>query len=190
MGERGRQGPREARAALRPAAPDEEALVRNLADAAESFASIETADLDPLMERIGSARIVLLGEATHGTSEFYRMRERITRELIVKKGFRFVAIEADWPDAARVDHYVRHFQYPPSEWTAFARFPTWMWRNAEVRDFVSWLRKHNGTVEKAARRVSRPRSLQPLRFDPGGAELSRRGRSRNRRRWRASAMAA
>ena len=65
------------------------------------------------MERIGSARIVLLGEATHGTSEFYRMRERITRDLIVKKGFRFVAIEADWPDAARVDHYVRHFQYPP-----------------------------------------------------------------------------
>ena len=86
------------------------------------------------MERIGSARIVLLGEATHGTFEFYRMRERITRELIVKKGFRFIAIEADWPDAARVDHYVRHFQYPPREWTAFARFPTWMWRNTEVRD--------------------------------------------------------
>ena len=126
-------------------------LVRNLADAAESFPSIEAADLNPLMERIGSARIVLLGEATHGTSEFYRMRERITRDLIVKKGFSFVAIEADWPDAARVDHYVRHFQYPPSEWTAFARFPTWMWRNTEVRDFVSWLRKHNGTVERNKR---------------------------------------
>ena len=139
------------RRALRPVAPGEEALVRNLADAAESFASIKTADLDPLMQRIGNARIVLLGEATHGTSEFYRMRERITRELIVKKGFRFVAIEADWPDAARVDHYVRHFQYPPSEWTAFARFPTWMWRNTEVRDFVSWLRKHNGTAEAGER---------------------------------------
>jgi protein-L-isoaspartate(D-aspartate) O-methyltransferase len=137
--------------ALRPVTPDEETLVRNLADAAESFPSIEAADLNPLMERIGSARIVLLGEATHGTSEFYRMRERVTRDLIVKKGFRFVAIEADWPDAARVDHYVRHFQYPPSEWTAFARFPTWMWRNTEVRDFVSWLRKHNGTVEKGKR---------------------------------------
>ena len=59
------------------------------------------------------------------------MRERITRDLIVRKGFNLVAIEADWPDAARVDHYVRHFQYPPSEWTAFARFPTWMWRNTE-----------------------------------------------------------
>ncbi|WP_038959638.1 protein-L-isoaspartate(D-aspartate) O-methyltransferase [Bradyrhizobium japonicum] len=139
------------RRALRPVAPDEEALVRNLADAAESFPSIEAADLGPLMERIGSARIVLLGEATHGTSEFYRMRERITRDLIVKKGFRFVAIEGDWPDAARVDHYVRHFEYPPSEWTAFARFPTWMWRNTEVRDFVSWLRKHNGTVDKSKR---------------------------------------
>ena len=99
--------------------------------------------------------------------EFYRMRERITRELIAKKGFRFVAIEGDWPDAARVDHYVRHIEYPPSEWTAFARFPTWMWRNAEVREFVDWLRKHNGTVETGqARRLSRPRSLQPLRFDP------------------------
>jgi len=142
------------RAPARPpqrAAPDEERLLRDLADAAEPFASIETADLDPLMRRIGSARIVLLGEATHGTSEFYRMRERITRELIVKKGFRFVAIEADWPDAARVDHYVRHFQYPPSEWTAFARFPVWMWRNTEVRDFVSWLRKHNGALEADAR---------------------------------------
>ncbi|TWH94938.1 protein-L-isoaspartate(D-aspartate) O-methyltransferase [Bradyrhizobium daqingense] len=139
------------RRAFRPVAPDEETLVRNLADAAESFPSIEAADLGPLMERIGSARIVLLGEATHGTSEFYRMRERITRDLIVKKGFRFVAIEGDWPDAARVDHYVRHFEYPPSEWTAFARFPTWMWRNTEVRDFVSWLRKHNGTVDKSER---------------------------------------
>jgi erythromycin esterase-like protein len=78
------------------------------------------------------------------------MARRITRDLIVKKGFRFVAIEADWPDAARVDHYVRHFQYPP-EWTAFARFPTWMWRNTDVRDFVSWLRKHNGPVERNKR---------------------------------------
>ena len=71
------------------------------------------------------------------------MRERITRELILKKGFRFVAIEGDWPDAARVDNYVRHLEYSPSEWTAFARFPTWMWRNNEVRDFINWLREHN-----------------------------------------------
>ena len=158
---------------LRPASVDEEALIRKLADAAESFPSIEAADLNPLMERIRSARVVLLGEATHGTSEFYRMRERITRDLIVKKGFRFVAIEADWPDAARVDHYVRHFQYPPSEWTAFARFPTWMWRNTEVRDFVSWLRKHNGTVEKGKRVAFHGLDLYSLYdFDPIGSELS------------------
>jgi protein-L-isoaspartate(D-aspartate) O-methyltransferase len=135
---------------LRPTSGDD-LLVRRLADAAEPFRSIETADLNPLMERIGSARVVLLGEATHGTSEFYRMRARITQDLIVKKSFRFIAIEGDWPDAARVDHYVRHFNYPPSEWTAFARFPTWMWRNTEVRGFVDWLRKHNGTVARKNR---------------------------------------
>lgn len=153
IGEEGWETAREdrPRRAPRPISTDEEMLVRNLADAAESFSSIQTADLNPLMDRIGSARIVLLGEATHGTSEFYQMRARITRDLIVNKGFDLIAIEADWPDAARVDHYVRHFQYPPSEWTAFARFPTWMWRNMEVRDFVSWLRKHNGTVGPSQR---------------------------------------
>ena len=154
IGEEGWSTPGEhkGRVSVRPLRPvDDDALVRNLVDAAESFPSIATAYLNPLLERIGSARIVLLGEATHGTSEFYKMRERITRELIVEKGFQFIAIEADWPDAARVDHYVRHFQHPPSEWTAFARFPTWMCRNTEVRDFVSWLRKHNGTEEKGKR---------------------------------------
>lgn len=170
---------------LRPSPQDDELLVRNLADAANSFASIEAADLNPLMERIGSARIVLLGEATHGTSEFYRMRGRITRDLIVKKGFRFVAIEADWPDAARVDHYVRHFQYPPSEWTAFARFPTWMWRNVEAGDFISWLRKHNGTVARDQRVAIHGLDLYSLYdsirsvlnylddVDPGSAKVAR-----------------
>jgi protein-L-isoaspartate(D-aspartate) O-methyltransferase len=74
------------------------------------------------------------------------MRERISRALIERKGFSFVAIEGDWPDAARIDHYVRHADTPPSEWTAFARFPTWMWRNREVREFVDWLRGHNHDV--------------------------------------------
>ncbi|MFO0991797.1 MAG: protein-L-isoaspartate(D-aspartate) O-methyltransferase [Hyphomicrobiales bacterium] len=120
-----------------------EDLPRQIARHAEAFESIETADLAPLLRRIGDARVVLLGEASHGTSEFYRMRERITRELIEKKGFTFVAIEGDWPDAARIDHYVRHFEYSPKEWTAFARFPQWMWRNEEVRSFVDWLRQRN-----------------------------------------------
>jgi protein-L-isoaspartate(D-aspartate) O-methyltransferase len=129
--------------ARKPAATREPTLPQRIADACEPFDSIETASLDGLLSRIGDAQVVLIGEATHGTSEFYRMRERITRALIEKKGFRFVAIEGDWPDAARVDHYVRHMEYPPSEWTAFARFPTWMWRNAEVRAFVDWLRGVN-----------------------------------------------
>jgi protein-L-isoaspartate(D-aspartate) O-methyltransferase len=118
-------------------------LAEMIAGAAESFDSIESAHLAPLLQRVGEARVVLLGEASHGTSEFYRMRERISRELIEKKGFSFVAIEGDWPDAARIDHYARHFEYSPKEWTAFARFPTWMWRNEEVRGFVDWLRHRN-----------------------------------------------
>ena len=128
-------------------ATSEEKLIKMTADAADPFGAIDTVDLSPLLERIGDARIVLLGEATHGTSEFYRMRERISRELIIKKGFRFIAIEGDWPDAARIDNYVRHLEYPPSEWTAFARFPTWMWRNNEVRDFIDWLRGHNASTK-------------------------------------------
>lgn len=125
----------------------EDPLVAAIADAAEPFDSIETADLAPLLRRIGDARVVLLGEASHGTSEFYRMRERISRELIARKGFDFIAIEGDWPDAARLDHYVRHREYAPSEWTAFARFPVWMWRNTEVRAFVVWLRSHNVSLK-------------------------------------------
>ncbi|MDH4056667.1 MAG: protein-L-isoaspartate(D-aspartate) O-methyltransferase [Gammaproteobacteria bacterium] len=112
-------------------------------DNCDPFTSVESADLEPLLERIGRSDIVLIGEASHGTSEFYKLRSRITRELIVKRNFNFVAIEGDWPDAARIDHFVRHFDTPPSEWTAFARFPTWMWRNNDVREFVDWLRIHN-----------------------------------------------
>jgi protein-L-isoaspartate(D-aspartate) O-methyltransferase len=114
-----------------------------IAGAADSFVTLENADLGPLVDRIGEARVVLIGEATHGTSEFYRMRARITRKLIEEKGFNIVAVEADWPDAARIDHYVRHRDVPPAEWTAFARFPTWMWRNEETREFVDWLREQN-----------------------------------------------
>lgn len=122
-----------------------------IAAACEPFRAIDSADLGPLMERMGDARVVMLGEATHGTHEFYEMRARITRELILTKGFNIVAIEADWPDAARIDQYVRHVERPAPDWTAFARFPTWMWRNHEVRRFVDWLREHNRTLPPAAR---------------------------------------
>jgi protein-L-isoaspartate(D-aspartate) O-methyltransferase len=120
--------------------------VTSIRAACEPFGDIDSADLDPLLGRIGDARIVLIGEATHGTSEFYRLRDRISRALIQNKGFNFVAIEGDWPDAARIDNYVRHAEVPQSEWTAFARFPTWMWRNREVRAFVEWLHTRNAHV--------------------------------------------
>ena len=79
------------------------------------------------------------------------MRDKISRALIETKGFNFVAIEADWPDAARIDHYVRHREYRPSEWTAFSRFPIWMWRNNEVRAFVDWLRSYNAAQKPTSR---------------------------------------
>ena len=113
---------------------------------AETFSRLEDADLEPLLRRIGDTRVVLIGEASHGTSEFYRMRAQITQRLVEAKGFNIVAAEADWPDAARIDHYVRHRDVPPSEWTAFARFPTWMWRNQETRRFVDWLHRHNASL--------------------------------------------
>lgn len=113
-------------------------------DAAEPFLSIETADLQPLLNRIGDARVVLIGEASHGTSEFYRMRAEITKALIEQKKFDFVAVEADWPDAYRIHDFVTHKdRQEPHSWEAFARFPTWMWRNQEVLDFIHWLRDFN-----------------------------------------------
>ena len=133
----------------RPAAPPvvaERGLPEVVAAHAEPFDEVESAQLDRLLDRIGDARVVLLGEASHGTSEFYTMRARITRELITKKGFTVVAAEADWPDAARIDHYVRDLEHPAPDWTAFTRFPTWMWRNHEFRALVDWLREHNRGV--------------------------------------------
>ena len=123
-------------------------------EVSEPFDSIASADLGPLLERIGDCSVVLLGEASHGTSEFYRMRERITRELIVRKGFTVIAVEADWPDAARIDAYVRGRQPIGPPFEPFSRFPTWMWRNREVAVFVDWLRAHNATVDDPVGQVS------------------------------------
>ncbi len=112
----------------------------------EPFTSIRDADVGSLLDRIGGAQVVLLGEATHGTAEFYRMRAHITKALIEQKGFGVVAVEGDWPDAALVDGWVRHERAAgPS--LPFARFPTWMWRNGEVLAFVDWLHSHNGGVD-------------------------------------------
>lgn len=123
-------------------------IVDLLRESAVPMADIEASDLGGLYERIGEARVVLLGEATHGTSEFYAMRSRITRDLVRDHGFGIVAVEADWPDAARIDRYVRH-RHPLEAPTdpAFSRFPTWMWRNTDVREFVDWLHVHNGALD-------------------------------------------
>jgi erythromycin esterase-like protein len=103
-------------------------------------------DYDALLEMIGEARVVLLGEASHGTHEFYRERARITRRLIKEKGFVAVAVEADWPDAYRVNRWIRDVSEDHTALEAlggFERFPRWMWRNRDVLEFVEWLRRHN-----------------------------------------------
>jgi erythromycin esterase-like protein len=113
-------------------------------------------DYAPLLRRIGDARFVLLGEATHGTREFYRERARVTRRLIEERGLLAVAVEGDWPDAARVNRYVRGIGHDADAREAlldFRRFPSWMWRNTEVVDFVEWLRGHNDALPPGAPRV-------------------------------------
>lgn len=106
----------------------------------------EPADFDPLMRLVGDSRFVLLGEASHGTHDFYRVRAQITKRLIAEKEFNAVAVEADWPDAYRVNQFVR-FEGDDEDavdaLAGFQRFPAWMWRNADVLDFVGWLRNHN-----------------------------------------------
>src|SRR5439155_10494267 len=120
---------------------------------AEPVSTLDAAGLGPLLRRTGDRRVVLIGEASHGTSEFYRMRARITRELVEGRGFTVVAAEADWPDAARIDRWVRGTTELDRPEDAFARFPTWMWRNHEVLAFVDWLREHNTRIRPEARRV-------------------------------------
>ena len=116
----------------------------------------EMEDYDPLMQLIGDAPLVLIGEASHGTHEFYRERSQITKRLIKEKGFCGVAVEADWPDAYRVNRYVRGVGGDVEGVDAlsdFRRFPGWMWRNADVLDFVGWLRTYNDDLPENANRV-------------------------------------
>ena len=118
-------------------------LPRLISDAAEPLPHIDDQAFGPMFDRFADARVVCLGEASHGTSEFYRARAEISRRLIEKHGFNIVAVEADWPDAATIDRYVRHRQWRAGEFRAFERFPTWMWRNREFDKFIRWLRSHN-----------------------------------------------
>jgi erythromycin esterase-like protein len=115
-----------------------------------------TEDYDDLLERIGGARFVLLGEASHGTHEFYRERAQITKRLIVEKGFNAVAVEADWPDAYQVNRYVRGLNAdsdPNAALAGFRRFPTWMWRNTDVLNFIEWLRAYNDPISSIETKV-------------------------------------
>jgi erythromycin esterase-like protein len=122
---------------------DIDTLPRLISEAAEPLPNIDDPEFGAMFDRFGDAKVVLLGEASHGTSEFYRARAEISRRLIERYGFNIVAVEADWPDAATVDRAVRHRDWRSGELTAFERFPTWMWRNREFDRFVRWLRTHN-----------------------------------------------
>jgi erythromycin esterase-like protein len=125
-----------------------------LADEIEAISHpLETAfDLNPLMEQIGNARYVLLGEASHGTSEYYLWRARLSQRLIHEKGFSFIAVEGDWPDCYRVNRYVKG--YPEAGESAqevlhaFERWPTWMWANWEIVALAEWLRRYNAENRK------------------------------------------
>jgi erythromycin esterase-like protein len=137
-------------------------------------------------DRFADARVVLLGEATHGSSEFYRARAAITRRLVEEHGFTIVAVEADWPDAAQIDRHVRHLNEAPTDQQVFARFPTWMWRNEEVNAFCGWLREHNRDLTPDQRTEFRGLDLYSMqgsisavlghlgRVDPDAARLARK----------------
>jgi erythromycin esterase-like protein/adenine/guanine phosphoribosyltransferase-like PRPP-binding protein len=169
----------------RPRTTDAVEVVRNRAQKLTG----EPSQYDALLEGIGDARVVLLGEATHGTHEFYRERAFITRRLIVEKGFAAVAVEADWPDTYRINRYVRGAGADEEVVDAlgdFRRFPTWMWRNADVLDFVGWLRTHNEKQPDDKRAGFYGLDLYSLRasmeavlvyldkIDPDGARRARR----------------
>ncbi len=127
-------------------------LVREIAQPLSGDAN----DYDKLLQLIGNARFVLLGEASHGTHEFYFERGAITKRLIAEKGFSVLAIEADWPDSARVHHYVRSASADSDANEAlsgFRRFPTWMWRNTVVLEFIEWLRDFNKNIDPKRARV-------------------------------------
>jgi erythromycin esterase-like protein len=151
--------------------------------------TFSTGDYDPLLEWIGDCRLVLIGEASHGTHDFYRERALITRRLIEEKGFAAVAIEGDWPDAYRVHRFVRGGAADADAREAlgdFRRFPSWMWRNTDVPAFVDWLRRFNDGIGQRQERVgfygldlySLHASIRAVldyldKVDPAGAQRAR-----------------
>src|SRR5215217_8151182 len=124
-----------------------------IAEAGEALPTFDDPAFGRLFDRFADRRVVLLGEASHGTAEFYRARAAITRHLVARHGYTIVAVEADWPDAAAVDRYVRHWPKRAVAEPPFQRFPTWMWRNTEVAALIKWLHEHNAGVEAMAARA-------------------------------------
>lgn len=134
---------------------------------AEPLPSSDSAAFGELFDRYGDARVVLIGEASHGTSDFYRTRAAITRRLIEHHGFNIVAVEADWPDAGHIDRLVRGLASHSQDEQPFTRFPTWMWRNTDVAEFIEWLEAHNRSIEPAGRVEFRGLDIYSLRSSIG-----------------------
>uniref|UniRef100_A0A914E125 Erythromycin esterase n=1 Tax=Acrobeloides nanus TaxID=290746 RepID=A0A914E125_9BILA len=118
-------------------------LTALISAAAEPLPDFNSSDFGKFFDRFGNRRVVLLGEASHGTSDFYRARAEITKRLIQEHGFNIVAAEADWPDMSAVDRYIRHHSARVGAEPPFQRFPTWMWRNTDFADLVTWMREYN-----------------------------------------------
>jgi erythromycin esterase-like protein len=134
---------------------------------AEPLPAWDSPAFGELFDRYGDARVVLIGEASHGTSDFYRTRAAITRRLIEQHGFNIVAVEADWPDAGHIDRVVRELTPHNPQDEPFTRFPTWMWRNTDVAGFTQWLAAYNRTLEPAQRIEFRGLDIYSLRSSIG-----------------------
>ncbi|KAF9274406.1 hypothetical protein BGZ68_000702 [Mortierella alpina] len=120
-------------------------LKKHIVAAAEPFDHVDDPTFAEKFDRFQNARLILIGDASHGTSEFYIARAAITKRLVERFGFKIIAAEADWPDAHSVNQYVRHQTTVTAaeSLNAFQRFPTWMWRNQEFKEFIEWLHRHN-----------------------------------------------
>ena len=151
IGEQGWSEPEARRGWSRPTADPDDELTALLRDAVDPLPAVDSPDFGAFFDRFANHRVVLLGEASHGSKEFYKARAAITRRLIEKHGFNLVAVEADWPDADVVDRYVRHRPSARQPDPPFQRFPTWMWRNREMQTFTRWLREHNASLPERDR---------------------------------------
>ena len=162
-------------------------LPQVIAKSAEPLPEIASEGFATFFDRFGGGRVVRRGEASHGAGDFSRARAAITRRLIAEHGFTVLAVEADWPDAAAVDRYIRGRPQAAGAGKPFQRFPQWMWRTTEVLDLVAWLRHHNDQVDDPERQASfhgldlynMSASIAAVlryleRTDPGAAEIARR----------------